>query len=114
MVITSIIGIFAYGANIALAKANGIQFSTVWLVISFFDILSSYVPSPLPIYFNLNYSFSLARLRCKGIVGTQVEKTVVGSNTKIMCFDKTGTITEDVVHIKKIIPIHGKEIHSEI
>ena len=66
----------------------------------FFDILSAFIPSPLPIYFNLNYSFSLARLRAKNIMGTTLEKTVEGALTKVFCFDKTGTITEQAVNIK--------------
>ena len=68
----------------------------------FFDILSGFIPSPLPIYFNLNYSFSLARLRAKNILGTTLEKTVEGALTKVFCFDKTGTITEQAVNIKGI------------
>ena len=68
----------------------------------FFDLLSAFIPSPLPIYFSLNYSFSLARLRAKNILGTTLEKTVEGALTKVFCFDKTGTITEQAVNIKGI------------
>ena len=74
-------------------------------ILMFFDILSAFIPSPLPIYFNLNYSFSLARLRAKNILGTTLEKTVEGALTKVFCFDKTGTITEQAVNIKGICKV---------
>ena len=71
----------------------------------FLDILISFIPIFLPIYFNHNYTCSLARLRFKNIFGTTLEKTVDGALTKVFCFDKTGTITEKEVNIKGICKV---------
>ena len=65
----------------------------------FFDILSSFIPSPMAVYFSLNYSFSLARLKYKNIKGTSLVKTVEGALVKVIFFDKTGTITESGVNL---------------
>ena len=101
----SIFSIIAFGVYLGINAAYGLKLDVVFPVVVFFDILSSFVPSTLPIYFNLNYSFSLARLRYQGISGTQLEKTVAGADAKIFCFDKTGTITEQEVNMKKIYSI---------
>ena len=93
LVQNSILSFLAFGAFLGINAAYGIQLDVAFPVVIFFDILSSFVPSTLLIYFNLNYSFSLARLRYKDISGTQLEKTVAGADLKIFCFDKTGTLT---------------------
>ena len=80
----------------------------------FIDTLSGFIPAPTPIYFNLNYSFSLARLKCKGISGTQVFKTVEGALTKVICFDKTGTITDPRVILRKILFVNNNEMGKNI
>lgn len=62
-----------------------------------FDFLGSAAPPPLPIFFNVAYSFALTRLSMKDISGTEPQQTVNGAYTKILCFDKTGTLTETEV-----------------
>ena len=94
-----------YGIYLAVASSFGFTIDPAFQAIMFFDILAAFIPSPLPIYFNTNYSFSLARLRSKGIMGTTLEKTVEGALAKVFCFDKTGTITEQAVNIKGICEV---------
>ena len=53
----------------------------------------------MAVYFSLNYSFSLARLKYKNIKGTSLVKTVEGALIKNICFDKTGTLTESGVNL---------------
>ena len=102
MAINALLGVLAFGIFLIVTSANGISVQAGYAVINFFDTMSAFIPSVLPIYFNLNYSFSLARLRYKEIMGTTLEKTVEGALTKVFCFDKTGTITEQAVNIKGI------------
>ena len=53
------------------------------------------VPPDLAIYVTVAYSWCLFRLKRRGIVSTMLEKTVEANRLKTMCFDKTGTITEN-------------------
>ena len=80
----------------------------------FFDILAAFIPSPMAIFFSLNYSFSLARLRYKNINGTSLSKTVEGALTKVICFDKTGTITDPRVLLRKILFVNNNEMGKNI
>jgi len=64
------------------------------IILLFFLYITFCYPPAFPIYFNLAYSYSLARLKFKNIHGTEPEKTIQSTNLQIMCFDKTGTLTE--------------------
>lgn len=82
-----------YFATIRMLLDRDIE--TVIVVFRFIDFLGFSFPPTFPIYFNLAYSFSLARLAANNITGTEPEKTVESTNLKTMCFDKTGTLTEN-------------------
>ena len=99
---SAVLSLVAFGVFLGLAMCFGITLGIGFQILMFFDILSAFVPSRLPIYFNMNYTLSLCRLRYKDIIGTTLEKTVEGAFTKVFCFDKTGTITEQAVNIKGI------------
>lgn len=71
----------------------------------FIDFLGWSFPPTFPIYFNLAYTFAIARLSRNGISGTDPEKTVEGADIKIMCFDKTGTLTENLVEVNRVMKI---------
>ena len=100
----------AFGIYLGLAQKYDITIEVNFQILMFFDILSVFIPSPLPIYFNMNYSFSFARLRAKDIMGTTLEKTVEGALIKVFCFDKTGTITEEEVKIKGICLVNDENM----
>ena len=99
---SAIMGIITFGIYLALIYERGFKIDVLFAIFMFIDILASFIPAPMAVFFNLNYSFSLARLRAKNIFGTTLEKTVEGALTKVFCFDKTGTITEQAVNIKGI------------
>jgi cation-transporting ATPase 13A2 len=82
---------------VTLPVMMNITIPKVFIGYRFLDFLAWSFPPTFPIYFNLAYSFSLVRLRRKGIVGTEPEKTVDAAKLKTMCFDKTGTLTQNVV-----------------
>lgn len=81
----------------------------IFVFFKFIDFLASSAPPPLPIFFNLAYSFSLIRLAYLGINGTEPQKTVDGAQVKLFCFDKTGTLTQNDVIINKIFTIKNSE-----
>lgn len=71
----------------------------------FLDFITYSFPAPLPIFFNLAYSFCLVRLRRDGIYGTECEKTIESSRMKTICFDKTGTLTHSGMKVSNIFSI---------
>jgi P-type E1-E2 ATPase len=71
----------------------------------FLDFITYSFPAPLPIFFNLAYSFCLVRLRRDGIYGTEVEKTIESSRMKTLCFDKTGTLTHSGMRVASVFSI---------
>jgi magnesium-transporting ATPase (P-type) len=77
----------------------------LFIFFKFIDFLASSVPPPLPIYFNLAYSFSLFRLAYRGIIGTEPQKTMDGAQIKTFCFDKTRTLIRNDVSIAKVFSI---------
>ena len=87
-------GCIAFGIYVLIAEANDVNLSGTLKFYTALDFFASFVPSPIPIFIGLNYAFSLARLLCKNIGGTSLVKIVAGAELKVICFDKTGTITE--------------------
>jgi len=100
VVIVSLITFFA--TLFLLLKLNIDQ---IFIFFKFLDFMTSSAPPPLPIFFNLAYSFTLFRLNHKGIIGTEPQKTVDGAQVKTFCFDKTGTLTRNDVSISKVFRI---------
>jgi cation-transporting ATPase 13A2 len=70
-----------------------------FVVFRFLDILAWSFPPSFPIYFNLCYSLSLARLKKHNIFGTEPEKATEASNVRTFCFDKTGTLTQNAIEV---------------
>ena len=108
---SALVSCVAFGLYVGLANSYGIEISEVFRLIMFFDILSVFVPAFLPIFFNMNYSYSLARLRFQDILGTTTEKTVDSALLKVMCFDKTGTLTEEKMEIEKLLCVENDKIN---
>lgn len=100
-----IVSMITFFATLYLQLVRDID--KLFVFFKFIDFLASSAPPPLPILFNLAYSFSLYRLGSKGISGTEPQKTVEGSRLKIFCFDKTGTLTRPDVKITKVLKIQS-------
>jgi len=69
------------------------RISPLILGFRYVDFLGWSFPPLFPIFFNLTYSFAIARLKSSGIMCIEPPKTVEGTNLKVVCFDKTGTLT---------------------
>lgn len=59
----------------------------------FIDYLGWSFPPAFSIYCNLTYLFEIMRLKKVGIRSIVPDKTAEVCNMKLLCFDKTGTIT---------------------
>lgn len=101
-----IVSVITFFATLYLLLERDIE--KLFIVFKFIDFLASSAPPPLPILFNLAYSFSLLRLGYRDIVGTEPQKTVDGAQIKTFCFDKTGTLTRNEVSINKIFKIKNE------
>jgi len=64
---TCIVGIILYLVTLPLMIGNVV---TAFIVYRFLDVIAWSFPPTLPILFNIEYSFSLMRLKWKGIMGT--------------------------------------------
>ena len=109
---TCICGTILYAATVNLMVANGVV--PTFVVFRFLDILAWSFPPTFPIYFNLAYSFSLVRLKWKGIFGTEPEKSTEAASIKTFCFDKTGTLTENEIEVYEIIKFADNNSHHNI
>lgn len=69
LVETCIVGIILYLATLGLMLR--IPVPNDFIVYRFLDFLAWSFPPTFPIYFNLAYSLSLARMRKKNIIGTE-------------------------------------------
>lgn len=96
-----IVTMIIYFSTIALMKSKNI--SNIMIGFRFIDFLSWAVPPNFPIYFNVVYSFAIARLKNSGVLCIEPESTLLAGHIKVMCFDKTGTLTENAVRIHKIL-----------
>lgn len=109
---TCICGIILYAATVNMMVVNGVV--PTFVVFRFLDILAWSFPPTFPIYFNLAYSFSLVRLKWKGIFGTEPEKSTEAASIKTFCFDKTGTLTENEIEVYEIIRFVDDNSHHNI
>lgn len=62
-------------------------------------ILAGLVP-PMPTMIGASMLFALVRLKMKNILGTDPQKMLAAGRISIVCFDKTGTITENSIEIE--------------
>ncbi|CAL9737371.1 vacuolar cation-transporting ATPase Ypk9p [Monosporozyma servazzii] len=65
------------------------------MILRALDIITIVVPPALPATLTIGTSFSLSRLKKKGIFCISPTRVNVGGKVDLMCFDKTGTLTED-------------------
>lgn len=63
-----IVSIIIYCGSLKILVSLDIE--TLFIFFKLFDFLGSAAPPPLPIFFNVAYSFALTRLRMKDISGT--------------------------------------------
>ncbi|CAK64447.1 unnamed protein product (macronuclear) [Paramecium tetraurelia] len=70
-----------------------VGFSFMIIFLRFWDALTWIVPPALPIFVSMCQTYSLIRLRQKGIFGIDPTKSLVSGKINTVCFDKTGTLT---------------------
>jgi cation-transporting P-type ATPase 13A2 len=69
------------------------------------EAIAMVIPPILPLAVLIGLNMSVARLNKRNIFTFQVNRIGIIGGTKIMCFDKTGTITEDGMRFKNVRPV---------
>ncbi|ODA83826.1 hypothetical protein RJ55_02342 [Drechmeria coniospora] len=76
---------------------NFLRLKLAWhlIIVRALDLITIVVPPALPATLTIGTNFALSRLKRKNIFCISPQRVNVGGKLDIMCFDKTGTITED-------------------
>ncbi len=65
------------------------------------------VPVALPAAFTVTMAVGTERLASKSVLITKLEAIEEASTVNVICFDKTGTITENRLEVKEIFTVNG-------
>ena len=79
------------------------------IVEKFLDLFTTAVPPSLPACLSVGITYSLSRLKKKGIFCIQRDNVNKAGNVNILIFDKTGTLTEDHLDISGYVSVKINE-----
>ena len=79
------------------------------IVEKFLDLFTTAVPPSLPACISVGITYSLSRLKKKGIFCIQRNHVNRAGNVNILIFDKTGTLTEDHLDISGYVTVKLNE-----
>lgn len=98
--VLAIIAFFGFSWTFIRFIIQGVQWSFV--IIRSLDLITIIVPPALPAAMSIGTSFSLKRLKNKGIFCISPPKINVCGKLNLTVFDKTGTLTEDGLDVHEI------------
>ena len=75
------------------------------IVEKFLDLFTTAVPPSLPACLSVGITYSLSRLKKKGIFCIQRDNVNKAGNVNVLVFDKTGTLTEDHLDISGYVSV---------
>ncbi|MGC9011289.1 MAG: HAD-IC family P-type ATPase, partial [Candidatus Micrarchaeia archaeon] len=97
-----IVAMFFYGVfAIRLSPAVVLPFLLIVFVAS--------VPVALPATFTVAMAFGTEKLAKKSVLVTKLESLEETSTMNTLCMDKTGTLTENKIKVKEVVPINASE-----
>lgn len=102
--IMGIVAVLVFG--ISLVNLILLGMSTILILKRALDLITVILPPALPATMKVGTVFSLKRLQSIGIFCTSPPRINVASNIGCVCFDKTGTITEESLDIVCIVPVN--------
>jgi len=70
-------------------------------------LLASSIPVALPAMFTISMAFGSMELVKKGVLVTRLNAVEDAATMDTLCFDKTGTITENKLTVTEVIPLEG-------
>ena len=115
-VLAGIAGLGFLGSSFNFVEL-GIKWHTI--VIRALDLVTIVVPPALPATMSIGTSFSISRLRKKGIFCISPNRVNIGGKINLVAFDKTGTLTEeglDVLGVRSVDRTnrHFSELYEDV
>ncbi len=92
-------GLAVIGWAVSIPKLISYGFDSVEIVQKTGDLVTIAVPPTLPAAMTIGTTFSLMRLRKKGIFCISPPRVNVSGRVNVMVLDKTGTLTEDGLQV---------------
>ncbi|KAH9413831.1 hypothetical protein DERP_009429 [Dermatophagoides pteronyssinus] len=117
MIKMSIIFIFLFGLPSFLYTYYALSrfdFATSSIIIIVLDVGTFLIPPVLPAVLTSVNVHAQRRLKKKGIFCLNSQAIACAGEIDTMCFDKTGTITEDTIDFAGIVPIFNRKFQSII
>ncbi|XP_071449329.1 polyamine-transporting ATPase 13A3-like [Hetaerina americana] len=84
------------------------------IAIKALDLITIAVPPALPAAMTVGKMYAQRRLEKKGIFCINSRVINVSGSVNCVCYDKTGTLTEDGLNMWGVIPVKDKEMQSPI
>ena len=81
------------------------ELTTREIIEKLLDLFTTAVPPSLPACLSIGITYSLSRLKDKGIFCIQRDRVNKAGSVNILVFDKTGTLTEDHLDIKGFVSV---------
>ncbi|CAD8095021.1 unnamed protein product [Paramecium primaurelia] len=87
-----------------IVKYQYMHYSIKLIIVRYLDAITWIIPPALPIFFSLNQTISLLKLKQIDIVGSNPIKTEDSGKIDTICFDKTGTLSTLGLQANDYIP----------
>ncbi|XP_069120261.1 polyamine-transporting ATPase 13A3-like isoform X2 [Argopecten irradians] len=108
----SCLAIFGCVYTFWVTAGKGIVFDEV--VLMALDLVTVAVPAALPAALTIGIVFAQYRLKKAGIFCISPRRITVSGTLNVVCFDKTGTITEDGLDMKSVVPATDGKFSAEV
>ena len=102
IIFMGILTVVGFGISLKFMIVEG-QNEAIEIIKRFLDLFATTVPPTLPACISIGITYSLSRLKDKGIYCIQRDRINKAGSVNILIFDKTGTLTEDHLNIKGFI-----------
>ena len=102
IIIMGIMTLVGFGISLKFLIVEGENTATE-IIERFFDLVTTAIPPSLPACLSIGITYSLSRLKDKGIFCIQRDRVNKAGSVNILVFDKTGTLTEDHLDIKGFV-----------
>ncbi|MFP4479974.1 MAG: HAD-IC family P-type ATPase [Desulfohalobiaceae bacterium] len=87
---------------------------TVWNMLGLsVSLAAAAVPEGLPAASTTTFALGIKRMRAQGIIIRQLEAVETLGSVQTVCFDKTGTITRNQMHVEEIFCGGRRIVHTE-
>ena len=81
------------------------ELTTKEVIERFLDLFTTAVPPSLPACLSIGITYSLSRLKDRGVFCIQRDRVNTAGSVNILVFDKTGTLTEDHLDINGFVSV---------